>query len=513
MRLFNPKGMLLGMLMGSVAFAGLARADADTRLTYVMVDSINVLGDPVMGVNFSEHQLSKAMFEPLIFDFDARSGESGLRPMLATSWEVVDPLRWRFKLREGVTFHNGNPFNAKAVQFSIMRVMDPEFKTSDKFKAIPITAVEIIDDYTVDIVTSEPVPILPANLTRNGAFILDPEHYANLSADEARFSPMGTGPYKLVEHRADDRVVMARHDGYWGWTPESNITEVVVRFIPELSTAVSELLEGSVDIVRITPDLADTVEAANGVSVIVAQSTNKAMMAFNQQKHPEMADPRVRLALNHAIDRKGLVDALAFGQHDLISLTTVNPPFENPALKPYEYDVDLAKQLLADAGYPNGFEIDAIDVMVPDAFTWSEVVAEYWRQVGVNVGEVRLLDWTVVRERWANRTLGVHSFSWAAPENTPLTDLYSISDRRPTNSTHWLHPEFEELYTQLMTEMDEDERQRLNYRMQEIAYNDPPWAPLFRQPQVIGVRDRVGGYQPHPAFSQADWTSIYIKSE
>ncbi len=513
MKLFNSKALLLSTLLGSVSAAGIASADTEMRLTYVMADSINVLGDPVMGINFSEHQLSKAMFEPLIFDFDARTGESGLRPNLATSWEVIDPLRWRFKLREGVTFHNGNPFNARAVQFSIMRVMDPDFQTSDKFKGIPITAVEIIDDYTVDIVTSEPVPILPANLTRNGAFILDPDHYEGLTADEARFSPMGTGPYRLVEYRPDDRIILARHDDYWGWTPESNIEEIVIRFIPELSTAVSELIDGSIDIVRISPDLAETVDAADGVSVIIAQSTNKAMMAFNQSKHPEMADPRVRLALNHAIDREGLVDALAFGQHDLISLTTVNPPFENPDLTPYAYDPDLARQMLAEAGYADGFSIDVIDVMVPDAFTWSEIVAEYWRQVGVDVGEVRLLDWTVVRERWANRTLGVHSFSWAAPENTPLTDLYSISDQRQTNSTHWLHEEFEELYSQLLVEMDEDERQRLNYRMQEIAYFDPPWAPLFRQPQVVGVSDRVGGYRPHPAFSQADWASIYIKTE
>lgn len=513
MKYFSPKGMVFGMLLGTAASLNMARADDTVRLTYVMVDSISMLGDPVMGINFSEHQLSKAMFEPLVFDFDARSGERGLRPSLATSWEVVDPLRWRFHLREGVTFHNGNPFNAASVKFSIERVMADDFQTSDKFKAIPITGVDIIDDYTVEIVTSEPVPILPTNLTRNGAFMLDPEHYGDLTADEARWSPMGTGPYKLVEHRPDDRVVMARHDDYWGWTPESNIDEIVVRFIPEISTAAAELLEGSVDIVRLTPDLADTIDAADGVSVIIGESTNKAMMAFNQNKHPEMADPRVRLALNHAIDREGLVDALAFGRKELISLTTVNPPFENPDLKPYAYDPDKARSLLAEAGYPDGFEIDAIDVMVPDAFTWAEIVAEYWRQVGVNVGEVRLLDWTVVRERWANRNLGVHAFSWAAPENTPLTDFYSISDRRPTNSTHWLNEEFEELYTQLMTEMDDDERQRLNYRMQEIAYNDPAWAPLFRQPHVIGVRDRVGGYAPHPAFSQADWASIYIKTE
>jgi peptide/nickel transport system substrate-binding protein len=510
MRGFRPKGLASAVIMGLALMSAPAQADDPITLTYVLNESINTLGDPVMGINFSEHKVSKSMFEPLLFDYDARTGERGLRPMLATSWELVDDNRWRFYLREGVTFHNGNPFNAAAVKFSIERVHTEGFPTGDKFKDVPISHVEIIDDHTVDIVTKEPVPILPYNLTRNGAFMLDPEHYADLPLDDARWQPVGTGPYKLVEHRPDDRLILERHDDYWGWHPESNIERLVMRFIPEVSTAASELIDGTVDIVRISPDLADSVGAAPGVSVIIGESTNRAMVGFNQQMYPEMADPRVRKALNLAIDRQGLVDALAFGQSELISVTAVNPPHHNPDLKPFAYDPEEARRLLAEAGFPDGFRIDTIDVMFPDSFQYSEIVAEYWRHIGIDVGEVRLLDWTVVRERWAARTLSVHTFSWAAPENTPLTDLWSVSDRRPTNSTHWFHQEFEDLYGQLMTEMDPDEAQRINFRMQEILVEDPPWASLFLQPQVIGVRDRVGGYHPHPAFSQEDWASIYI---
>jgi peptide/nickel transport system substrate-binding protein len=505
-------GLISVAVAGMLAAPGHARADDPVTVTYVIVESLSNIGDPVMNVNFGEHRVTKAIFEPLVFDFDARTQEIGPRPALATHWELIDDHTWRFYLREGVTFHNGNPFTAEAVKFSIERVQAEGFPSGDKFLDVPISHVDIVDDHTVDIVTTEPVPILPYNLMRNGAFILDPEHYRDLPLEEARWSPVGTGPYKLLEHRADDRVILERHDDYWGWPEEANVDRLVIRFIPEISTAVAELIDGNVDIARITADLADTVEATDGVSVVVAPSHTRAMIGFNQQMYPEMQDPRVRRALIHAIDRDAMLDALAFGRHELKSLTAVNPPNVHPGLEPHPYDPELAKSLLAEAGV-NGFTVDTIDVMQPEAMEYAEIVAEYWRQVGVEVGEVRTLDWTVVRERWAQRTLSVHAFPWAAPENTPLTDLWSVSDRRPTNSTHWLHEEFEDLYGQLMTEMDEDRRQEINYRMQEILHEDPPWAYLYLFPLVVGVNDRIGGFYPHPGYAVEDWVSIYVKPE
>ena len=514
MRDSSTLSLAMALVAGLLVAPGAARAQDDpVTVTYRINESLSNIGDPVMNVNFGEHRVTKAMFEPLVFDFDARTQQAGPRPALATRWELIDDHTWRFYLREGVTFHNGNPFNAAAVKYSIERVHAEGFPSGDKFLDVPISHVDIVDDHTVDIVTTEPVPILPYNLMRNGAFILDPEHYKDLSIEEARWSPMGTGPYKLVEHRADDRVILERHEDYWGWPEGANVDRLVIRLIPEISTAVSELLDGNVDIVRITPDLADTVESAEDRSVIVAPTHTRAMLGFNMDMYPELKDPRVRLALNMAIDRDALIDALAFGRKELKSVTAVNPPNVQPDLEPYPYDPDKAQALLAEAGHPNGFRIDTIDVMQPEAFEYAEIVAGYWRQLGIDIGEVRLLDWTVVRERWAQRTLSVHAFPWAAPENTPLTDLWSVSDRRPTNSTHWLNDEFEELYGQLPTTMDDAKREELNYRMQEILHEDPPWVYLYLFPLVVGVNDRIGGFYPHPGYAVEDWASIYVKPE
>lgn len=496
----------------TVLSGGMVLAQGNLKtLTYIVNERIDIIGDPPRNVVFAEQYLSKAMFEPLIWDFDGRTGKSGLYPALATSWEIMEDTRWRFNLRQGVKFHNGEPFNAAAVKFSLERHLDPAFPSTDKFRDVPITQINIIDEFTVDIVTKDAVPILPQRLSRNGAFILAPGHYSKLTVEEAAVKPVGTGPYKMLEFRRDDRAILERNNDYWGWDEKSNIDRLVIRMIPELSTAFSEVLSGNADILRITSDLADVVKNESKLNLVISPTTTRATMIFNLNTHPALKDPRVRVALNHAIDRDAIIDAFAFGQRNLKSTTLINPPNEHPNLKPYTYDPAKAKKLLAEAGYPNGFSIPTIDVMMPDAYEYSEAVSQYWSQVGVNVGEVRRLEAAVMRQRWAARSLSVASFPWSAGENTPETDAWAVHDGRQTNSTNWIRQDFLDLYSELIKTTAPVDRNKLNYKMQEILYEDPPWAPLYLVPAAYAVNKRVQGYSPHPSLLVEDWASIYIK--
>lgn len=501
---------LTATLAAGLAVGGLSASYAQTTVTYIVNERADILGDPPRNVVFAEQYISKAMFEPLVFDFDGRTGESGIVPALATHWEVIDDNTWHFFLREGVTFHNGEPFNAEAVKFSIERHLDPDFPSTDKFRDVPITEVNVIDELTVEFVTEVPVPILPQRLSRNGAFIMAPGHYADLPLDEAAVSPVGTGPYKLEEFRRDDRVIMTRNEDWWGWDENSNIDRLVIRMIPELSTAFSEVMSGNADIVRITPDLADVVEADANVKLIVAPTLVRAVTIFNLDMYPELQDPRVRVALNLAIDREAMVDAFAFGRRELISTTLINPPHVHPDLEPYPYDPERARELLTEAGYPDGFRIDTIDVMIPDSFEYSEAVAQFWGQVGVEVGEVRRLESSVMRERWAARTLSVASFAWSAAENTPETDVWAVHDDRQTNSTHWVREDFLEAYREITQTVDPERRDELNRQMQEILYEDPPWVYLYLVPAAYAVTNRIQGYTPHPSLLVEDWGSLYV---
>jgi peptide/nickel transport system substrate-binding protein len=243
--------------------------------------------------------------------------------------------------------------------------------------------------------------------------------------------------------------------------------------------------------------------------------TNTRVNEFNQyirdlRGYPELQDPRVRVALNMAVDREAIVDAFAFGRRDLISTTLINPPNEHPDLEPYPYDPERARELLAEAGYPNGFNIDTIDVMIPDSFEYSEAVAQYWAMVGVNVGEVRRLESSVMRERWAARTLSVASLMWSAAENTPETDAWAVHDDRQTNSTHWVRQDFLDAYREITQTVDPARREELNYKMQEILYEDPPWVYLYLVPAAYAVNKRIQGYNPHPSLLVEDWGALYV---
>lgn len=460
--------------------------------------------------SIADHPGTIALFDPLIWDYDLSKehGErSGLRPMLATSWEIIDDLTWRMTLREGVTFHNGAPFNAEAVKFSIERPHQPGFETGDKIIDVPISHVDIIDDYTVDIVTFEPVPILPQRLSRNGAFILEPGHYSGLSQQEASTMPVGTGPFKLVEWDRDQRIVMERNEDYWG--PKPNFDRLVYRVIPEPSTMLAEALTGGVDIAPVSPSNIEDVRAAEGVNLIIGDSLVRAVLIVNTNIHEAFDDPRVLQAMQWAIDTEALIGAFAAGEAEQ-AVTMVNPPNHNPHLEPYGYDPDRARELLAEAGYADGFTIE-MDVLHPDAFGWAEATAFYLTEVGINISQVNMLSRPVWLPRNNEGTLNLHAHHWSAGENTPETDMWATHPDRASNSTNWFNQEWYDLYAELVQTVDQDRRTEINFRMQEILHAEGgPWLTQFRVPLFRAVSDRVEHYYPHPSFLVEDFAQIRL---
>lgn len=470
--------------------------------------------DPHVGsAGMFDHLVTSAMFEPLVWDFDASADpddRSGLHPKLATRWEVIDDHTWRMHLREGVLFHNGAPLNAEAVKFSVERPHQEGFESGDKIMGIPISHVEIVDEYTVDIVTHVPVPILPQNLTRNGGFVVEPGHYSGLTQEEARLKPVGTGPFKFVEWERDQHVVLERFDDYWGEKP--NFERLIIRIIPEPSTMVAELMTGAVDIAPISVDVIDDVDAQEGVGVAVGDSLMRAMIGINLDQHEALDDKRVRQAINWAIDTEGLIQGYAMGEA-VQSVGMVSPPFEHPDLEPYGYDPDKARELLAEAGWADGFTVD-MHIGHADALDWSEAVIYFLDQVGIEVESMSVLSRSPWVERWNAGTLaGLHPYHWSAGENTPETDMWSVHPDRPTNSTNWYNQEWVDLYEEMSQSMDEERRMEINYRLQEILHDEAPWVNLYRVPMVMGVSDRVEGYFPHPSALVEHYGNLRIVEE
>lgn len=314
----------------------------------------------------------------------ARDQNMELVPNLAESYELVDETTWRFFLREGVTFTNGEPMNAEAVVFSVNRVIDPEYNSQQLPFFETIAGAEAVDDMTVDILTDGPDPILPSRMYL--LRIAPPVH----TADEANLeNPVGTGPYKFVSWDRGQQIVLEANEDYWGGAPA--ISRVVIRPIPEDSTRIAALQSGEVDLVRgLIPEQIDQAPA-----VISTPGIEFPLIRLDNQEGI-LADVRVRQALNYAVDKEAIAEALYLGFANVADGQLLTPGHfgYNPDVEAYPYDPDMARSLLEEAGY-NGEPIR----LVGESGRWLkdreliEVVAGMLTEVGVNV-EVEILEWS-----------------------------------------------------------------------------------------------------------------------
>lgn len=284
-----------------------------------------------------------------------QSGE--VRPMLATGWTEVDPTTWRFDLRPGVTFHNGATFTSADVVHTFDRLLAEDNGLAAYGKLSTIEEVTAVDELTVELVTKAPDALLLKRLI--WAQILPKDYLAEVGQEKYGLAPVGTGPYEFVSWTKGNSFVVRRYADYWGERPAND--EVVFRIIPEDSTRASALATGEIDLgltlgASVVPQLADN----ESLDVVSEPSVRSVLIAMDTTSGP-LADVRVRRALNHAVDRESIIDNLLGGQ-----AVETGTFFGNPLLNGYDesiaddrytYDPDLAKRLLAEAGYPDGLTV------------------------------------------------------------------------------------------------------------------------------------------------------------
>lgn len=317
-----------------------------------------------------------------------RAPNGELYPLLSTSWEAVDDVTWRFELREGVQFHNGEPFDAEAAVYSINRITDPDYLTEATSYIGGIESAEVVDDMTIEITTDGLLPTLPMQLVN--VFMVAP------GADNLDEEPVGTGPYRMDDWERGRQITSVVFEDYWGDTPQ--VQEFILRTIPDAQSALAALQAGEIDIVLdIFPEQADLVP-----KVATTEGMRFSNIQLNVIGRPELEDPRVRIAMQHAIDKQLMADALFGGfarptqghQHMKEGMLGFNPD-----VGPYEYDPDLSRELLAEAGYEDGFSITlngAIGRYLKGAES-VEFIADQWGDIGLDV-DVRLWEWNTYRD-------------------------------------------------------------------------------------------------------------------
>jgi peptide/nickel transport system substrate-binding protein len=450
--------------------------------------------DPYQMFSKLEGSVADHVIQTLTF----RAPDMTVQPLLATEWRRLDgDLTWEFTLREGVTFSNGEPFNAEAAKFSIdhLNQRNAEGKPlGSATVAVPsaeITSVEAVDDTTLRITTATPKALLDLYLAQWP--MVAPTFYTESSDDVLAEEMIGTGPYVVAERVRDDRVVLHRNETYWGAEP--TVDEIVFRIIPEVSTEIAELQTGGVDIVPGLPiDQAQILLDQEGVRVETIEGGRRVFVGITTNGPEPLQDKRVRQALNMAIDWDSINEGLFLGRTKRMS-HVFNPPNDNTDIEPYPYDPEGAKALLAEAGYPDGFELDAFATPVGrwiNDLQLAQVVKSQLEAIGVTFKEpLQTFEWGVYREKLLAYDVPALFMQASGGEFEAAGEAADFTIESPSDFYRWDNPEYERLWDELKGELDMDRRHEIALEMQEIIHDDAPIIFLYNQLDTYGVNDRL----------------------
>ncbi len=422
-------------------------------------------------------------------------------PELAKEWKQIDPLTWEFKLAENAKFQNGEPVNADAVLYSFDRMKQKDFANFNQiYRRTNLKEVKKIDDFTVQLITEKPAPDMLFWVSES--FIVPPKYYSEKDAEYLAQNPVGSGPFKFIEWVKDDHLTFTANPDYFQGAPKIN--DLVMRVIPEASSRLNELITGNVDLVTgLKPDQAE--QANSDVSQLVtAEGWRKMHVGISQIGAEPLKNKLVRQALNYAVDKQTIIDTMLLGASKPLQ-SIVNPPLNNPDLKPYEYNPEKAKQLLAEAGYPDGFTVifqAPIERYGMDKDI-AQVIAQYLGDVGVKT-EFEAIEWGKYLDYLDAKSfqgldfMGYSTYIVAGPQlGTLICDALD-------NPANYCNKEYDALFEQFNTTEDEAKRQEISNQMQALAWDDAPWIFLWRLPMFLGMSNRLQ-WEPHPALYVDMW--------
>lgn len=413
---------------------------------------------------------------------------------LAESYELLeDQVTWEFKIREDAVFHDGTPVTAEDVAWSLTRVMTDE-SSSDYMNFSPLAEAVAVDDYTVHVVSDDPYPIMLQLLCKGGAAVL-PKAYFEENGEEAWLAnPIGSGPYQLTEYVKDDHVTLVPFADYYG-EQNPDWEEVIFRVVPESSTRVGELIAGNVDAVNmVIPTEWERVNGNEGTAVVNGPSTRVYQLALKTDKGPT-ADLRVRQAIDLAIDDQTIVDTILQGAGTPMLTRVpsgVNGCNEDLVGK-YNYDPERAKELLAEAGYPDGFsmKIEAPTGRYTMDAEISQAIVAMLSQVGITV-DLQLLESSAYSNVFSAHSaedgfmtcfgLGFFDASYG------MIGYFGVNTSGESN---WNDQEYIDMYYEAEFNMNEEERTQLFQEMQQMVADEVPYAIICQIDNSYGVKDSI----------------------
>ena len=466
--------------------------------------------DPALSTDVPTGRAVSYVFEGLTrFTPDAQ-----VVPALAERWDVApDGRSYTFHLRPGVTFHDGTPLVARHVVRSWERALDPATRGGRGWPLYPIEGARAFangeaqsvaglsapDDSTVVVRLGEPLAVFPKMLAMPVTAIVPDSTPANYGQN-----PVGTGPWRFVEWRHDDFIKYARNERYWGEKPQAD--SLLSRIIPEVSTAVAEFETGNVDILEVPASQARDWEQTDERQARLHSAGGLRLwyVALNTQRGP-LRDPRVRRAVNMAIDREAILEQLAGGRGTLAA--GVVPPAlqgHDSTRTPYAHDPAAARRLLAEAGYPNGVDLELWSSTSQPFPRVAEAIQGYLGEVGIRAKLVQR-DAPSVREASRKGEVDMHVKDWFADypdaENFLYPLLHSANAGVGGNVSFYSNARYDSLVSRARRELDDDARLALYRQADSLQFADAPMAYLFFYNTLFAVQPWIEGFEVPVIFN------------
>jgi peptide/nickel transport system substrate-binding protein len=433
--------------------------------------------------SFTSESLILQTYDPLVM----RDNEGNFVPALAESWESKGDTVWRFHLRKGVKWHDGKEFTAEDVKFTIDRVIDPQTAYGYLGRIGQVNGATVVDPYTVDISTKAVFPILSKGLAD---IAIEAKHYYDeVGVEVPKRKPMGTGPFIAVNWVPGDRYELTANKNYWRGAPK--VDKLVIRQIPEAATRIAALISGEVQIIEEVPvDVIAEIESSKRARVI-SIPTSAAMVLTYDTRRPPFDNPKVREALDYAVDKELIRNEILKGKGEILQgqLLTARTFGHNPNIKARPFDPAKAKQLLKEANFDfskpvaimtqSGKYLSDVDI--------SNAVAGMLRNVDIQAN-VSVVESAVYLKQWSALEMGpIYMVGWYSLNDADFATIwYTEAAKRSV----WKNAEYEKLFVEARSTIDQAARDKAYQRMMEIMHAENPSMFLFGIPSVYAASNK-----------------------
>jgi len=456
----------------------------------VVVQSADVAAlDPTRGLLIHVFNVAQNVLDtPAYLDRNLK-----VQPRLATSWNAIDEKTWEVKLRSGVKFHDGAPFDAAAAKASFEYQTAADAASRTFF--LNWESVEVVDPTTMRVKTKNPEPYFPNSLTR--LWIFSPNDLKDPSALSSKLN--GTGPYKLTEFVKGDHITLTSNPEYFGGAPK--IGRIVFRAAPEASARVAMLQAGQADVIVNAPvEQAKLIESNDKLRLAAVQGLRAVPIMIDQRTGSPLTDPRVRQAMNYAVDREAIIKNI-LGGYAAQQPATISPLIEgnNPNVKPYPFDPDKAKQLLREAGVPDGFQIE----FHHPTGRWmkdnevAQAVAQMLGRVGIKA-DLQTAEYSTFFGTWSKGDYrGMTMIGVTNPDGAPNSLFNLFLHSKGAWPFSWTDDRLDKMIEDARSTMDQANRVKIYQEMEQYIHDSAPWIFMYEQKDLYGVNKALK-WEPSP---------------